>query len=92
MTAYVGTTWDTVVYREVSPFWKIDSKSAPTITFHGSLDPIVAVYQSRNHHGKLQSLGVKNELHEYPTFHGFDQRQIDDVMRTFITFVQGSIN
>ena len=88
LTEYVGKTWDTVAYREVSPFWKIDSNSAPTITFHGSLDPIVPVYQSRYLHGKLQSLNVKNELHEYPAFHSFDVGQSEDVMKKMITFMK----
>jgi len=88
LTEYVGKPWDTVAYREVSPFWKIDSNSSPTITFHGSLDPIVPAYQSRYLHGKLQTLGVKNELHEYPAFHGFDQGQTDDAMRKMIAFIQ----
>jgi len=92
LTEYVGKPWDTIAYREVSPFWKIDSKSTPTITFHGSLDPIVPVYQSRYLHGKLQILGVKNELHEYPTFHGFDQGQTDDAMRKMIDFMKRTLN
>ena len=91
LTEYVGKTWDTEAYREVSPFWKIDSKSAPTITFHGSLDPIVPVYQSRYLHGKLQTLGVKNELHEYPAFHGFDAGQSEDVMKKMIMFMKNYV-
>jgi acetyl esterase/lipase len=88
LTEYVGKTWDTLAYREVSPFWKIDSNSVPTITFHGSLDPIVPVYQSRYLHGKLQSLNVKNELHEYPAFHSFDAGQSEDVINKMITFMK----
>jgi acetyl esterase/lipase len=88
LTEYVGKSWDTTAYATVSPITYIQSKTPPTITFHGSLDPIVPMYQSRYLHGKLQSLNVKNELHEYPAFHSFDAGQSEDVINKMITFMK----
>jgi acetyl esterase/lipase len=86
LTEYVGKSWDTTAYKAVSPFWNISSSSQPTITFHGSLDPIVPVYQSQWMNGKLNSLKVTNQYHEYLAFHSFDNTQSDDVVNKMVKF------
>jgi acetyl esterase/lipase len=86
LTEYVGQSWDTTAYKAVSPYWNVQSRTQPTIIFHGSLDPIVPVYQSQWMHGKLDKLGVKNQYHEYLAFHSFDNAQSDDVINKLITF------
>jgi acetyl esterase/lipase len=65
LTEYVGQPWDTTAYKAVSPYWNITNSSQPTILFHGNLDPIVPVYQSQWMQGKLNTLNVTNQYHEY---------------------------
>jgi acetyl esterase/lipase len=86
LTEYVGQPWDTTSYNAVSPFWNVSSSSKPTIIFHGNLDPIVPVYQSQWMQGKLNSLGVPNQYHEYIAFHSFDNNQSDDVINKLVAF------
>jgi acetyl esterase/lipase len=88
LTEYVGQSWDTTAYKAVSPYWNVDSTSQPLIAFHGNLDPIVPVYQSQWMHGKLNSLSVTNEYHEYLAFHSFDAAQADDVTDKLVEFFQ----
>ena len=52
------------------------------------MDPSVPVYQNSYLHGKLHSLHVKNELHEYPAFHSFDAGQSEDVIMKMIIFIK----
>lgn len=91
LTEYVGQPWDTIAYKAVSPYWNISSTSQPTIIFHGSLDPVVPVYQSQWMHGKLNSLGVINEYHEYIAFHSFDNNQSDEVITKLVVFFKQHI-
>jgi dipeptidyl aminopeptidase/acylaminoacyl peptidase len=86
LAEYVGQSWDSLVYKSVSPYWQVKSTSAPTILFHGNLDPIVPVYQSQWLNGKLNVLGVNHQYHEYIAFHGFDNNQSDDVMNKLVAF------
>lgn len=86
LTEYVGKPWDTTAYKEVSPYWNINQYTPPTILFHGSLDPIVPVYQSQWMKSKLTSAGIPNEYHEYLAFHSFDNTQSDDVIQKMVTF------
>lgn len=86
LTEYVGKSWDTTAYKAVSPFWNVNTNSQPTIIFHGNLDPVVPVYQSQWMNGKLNSLGVNNQYHEYVAFHNFDNAQSDDVINKLVTF------
>jgi len=92
LTEYVGQTWDATVYESVSPYWNITSNSQPTILFHGNIDPIVPVYQSQWMNGKLNTLNVTHEYHEYIAFHGFDATQSDDVISKLVTFFKAHIN
>jgi acetyl esterase/lipase len=91
LTEYVGMPWDSAAYSAVSPYWNVTQNSQPTILFHGSLDPIVPVYQSQWMHGKLNTLGVTNEYHEYLAFHAFDANQNNDVMNKLVAFFQNHI-
>jgi acetyl esterase/lipase len=68
LAEYVGQTWDSAEYANVSPYWQVKSHSAPTILFHGNLDPIVPNYQSQYMHNKLNQLGVPNQFHTYVAF------------------------
>ncbi|HMP98780.1 MAG TPA: alpha/beta hydrolase [Cyclobacteriaceae bacterium] len=86
LTEYVGQSWDTTAYKAVSPYWNVNSSTQPTIIFHGSLDPIVPVYQSQWMRGKLNGLGVTNQYHEYLAFHSFDNTQSNDVINKLIAF------
>jgi len=86
LSEYVGQSWDTIAYKAVSPFWNVSKNTQPTILFHGSLDPIVPVYQSRWMHGKLNDLEVVNEYHEYLAFHSFDDTQSSDVLNKIVIF------
>lgn len=86
LTEYVGQSWDAVAYKEVSPYWNVNSTSQPTIIFHGNLDPIVPVYQSQRMNGKSNTLGVPNQYYEYIAFHSFDDTQSDDVLTKLVAF------
>jgi acetyl esterase/lipase len=86
LAEYVGQPWDSLAYKEVSPYWAAKNTSPPTILFHGNLDPIVPVYQSQWMHGKLGGIGLTHQYHEYIAFHGFDDAQNDDVIKKTITF------
>lgn len=88
LSEYVGQTWDTTVYKSVSPYWNINNKSQPIILFHGNLDPIVPVYQSQWMNSKLNALGVTHQYHEYIAFHSFDNTQSDDVINKLVAFFQ----
>ncbi|MCS6935191.1 MAG: alpha/beta hydrolase [Chitinophagales bacterium] len=86
LAEYVGQPWDSAAYAAVSPYWQATASSQPTIAFHGSLDPIVPVYQSRWMNGRLNLLGVPNQLHEYVAFHAFDYNQSQDVANKLVSF------
>jgi len=86
LTEYVGQPWDSTLYESVSPYWNITSSSQPTILFHGNLDPIVPVYQSQWMNGKLNTLNVTHEYHEYIAFHSFDNVQSEDVINKLVSF------
>jgi acetyl esterase/lipase len=91
LTEYVGKSWDTTAYATVSPVTYIRSSTPPTITFHGSLDPIVPMYQSQYLHGLLTASGVPNAFHQYLAYHGFDNAQSDDVAKKMVTFMKSHI-
>jgi len=92
LTEYVGQTWDDAVYESVSPYWNISSTSQPTILFHGNIDPIVPVYQSQWMNGKLNTLNVTHEYHEYFALHGFDNTQSEDIISKLVSFFKIHIN
>lgn len=86
LAEYVGQTWDSAAYKAVSPYWNVSTTTQPTILFHGSLDPIVPVYQSQWMNGRLSTFGVPHTYHEYLAFHGFDTAQSDDVLNKLVAF------
>ena len=92
LAEYVGQPWDSLAYKAVSPYWQVKSTSAPTIIFHGNLDPIVPVYQSQWLNGKLNTLGVSHQYHEYIAFNSFDNTQSDDVMNKLVAFFKTYLN
>jgi dipeptidyl aminopeptidase/acylaminoacyl peptidase len=83
---YVGKSWDTTLYKSLSPYWNVSSLTPPTISFHGNLDPVVPVYHSQWLHTRLRSFGVPSEYHEYVAFHSFDGNQADDVVNKLVAF------
>ena len=83
---YAGATWDTTLYKSISPYSQVSAESVPTLLFHGSFDPIVPLYQSQWMHGRLNQLGVPSALHEYPAFHSFDANQSADVCQKTVAF------
>lgn len=85
---YIGQTWDPEVYKTVSPYWYITSSTQPTITFHGKLDPIVPIQQSRLLHSKLEANSVENEYYEYNAYHSFNATQSRDVTQKLVKFFQ----
>jgi acetyl esterase/lipase len=92
LSEYVGQPWDSTAYRAVSPYWQVSETSQPTILFHGSLDPIVPVYQSQWMSGKLNTLGVPHQYHEYFAFHSFDTNQNNDVVNKLVAFFQQHVD
>jgi len=86
LAEYVGQPWDTLVYGQVSPFYEVKAGSPPSILFHGSLDPIVPVYQSQWMHARLDSLQVPNAYHEYFAFQSFDAAQNEDAVNKTVQF------
>lgn len=86
LAEYVGQKWDSTAYAQVSPLQRITSSTPPTIIFHGNLDPIVPIYQSRRLNTELAQKGVAKEFHEYIAFHGFDANQRTDVTKKMVAF------
>ncbi len=91
LATYVGQPWDTAVYDGVSPYWNVDANSQPTIIFHGTLDPIVPLYQSQWMSNKLDGLNVTNEYYEYLAFHSFDNNQTNDIMNKLVPFFKANL-
>ena len=91
LAEYVGQPWDTLAYGLVSPFYEVKAGSPPSILFHGSLDPIVPVYQSQWMHARLDSLQVPNAYHEYFAFHSFDAAQNEDAVLKTVQFFRNHL-
>lgn len=89
---YAGATWDTTLYKSISPYSRVAVGSVPTILFHGSLDPIVPLYQSQWMHGRLNQMGIPTAFHEYPAFHSFDANQSADVCQKTVAFFKAHFN
>ncbi len=91
--AFFGKGRDAIpqAFREASPSLHVDSKSAPTLIVHGTLDDIVPLDQSRKFHQALAKAGVETKLVELEgEGHGFiqpeNQRRWLDEMGRFLTF------
>ena len=61
-------------YREASPIAHVDSRTAPTLILHGTVDKVVPVDQSRRFAAALREAKVEVRYVEMPSArHGFDQ-------------------
>ncbi len=54
------------LYRSASPIFNIDRETVPFLIFHGALDPLVPVEQSRRFVTELQKNGVPATYIEFP--------------------------
>jgi acetyl esterase/lipase len=88
LAEYVGQTWDSAAYAQVSPLDRVQANTPPTIIFHGNLDPIVPFYQSQWLNAELGKKGVAKEFHEYFAFHSFDATQRADVIKKMTAFLK----
>ncbi len=58
-----------------SPIFNIDRETVPFLIFHGALDPLVPVEQSRRFVAELQKNGVPATYVEFPDEgHGIEKR------------------
>ena len=61
-------------YRDASPLYHIDKRSAPFLIFHGGRDKTVPIDQSRRFDKALREAGIESQLVVYPDEgHGFQQ-------------------
>lgn len=90
---YVGAYWDASLYQSLSPFHIVSNANyVPTITFHGTADFIVPIYQSQFFVNKLNALNLANEYYEYPgQGHGFDATHYNDCIAKTITFFKNHL-
>lgn len=90
---YTGTYWNDSLYKSLSPYNLVNSTNyKPTITFHGTWDLIVPLYNSQRFHGLLDSLGLANEYYQYEAQgHGFDTVHIKDCMQKTILFFKSKM-
>ncbi len=65
-TIYTGTEAktkaDTLLWKQASPFWMVQSTSVPTLLVQGDHDPLVPARHAEEMKVKLDSLGVVNKL------------------------------
>ena len=59
-------------YFQSSPINFVVAGSAPTITFQGTIDPLVPASQQTALHAKLNQVGVPNQIKTYFAGHGWD--------------------
>ncbi|MBL7747860.1 MAG: alpha/beta hydrolase [Chitinophagaceae bacterium] len=70
MPLFPASATATQRYKDCSPQYQATASSAPTIFFHGDLDPVVYIDQSTGMFAKLGTLGVDRKMITYPfTFH-----------------------
>lgn len=66
---YVGTglssTYDTIKYKEGSPYWMVNNTSVPTMLIHGTDDIGVPYSNAVKMKARLDSLGVKSAFHTF---------------------------
>jgi acetyl esterase/lipase len=83
---YLGKPWDSTLYASNSPYRNVSAQSVPTIIFHGTLDPVVPIYQSQWYSGELGKYNVSKAYHEYVDFHGFNDANYNDCVKKAVTF------
>ena len=60
------------MYKDASPLYFVDKKSAPTLIFHGTADPLVPIDQSQVFYDALQKAGIASEFVKFEgEGHGF---------------------
>lgn len=91
LTIYNGESWNTTLYSANSPLAVVNAQSKPTIIFHGTLDPIVPLYQSQLLKGKLNTLNVPYEYKEYLDFHGFNETNTSDAVERAVSFFKAHL-
>lgn len=91
LTKYNNSVWNQLLYESNSPYSVVTAQSKPTIILHGSLDAVVPVYQSQWMRGRLNTLGVPNEYHEYIDGHGFNNSNTSDAMDKTVTFLKNHL-
>lgn len=87
---YTGEFWNPTLYQSLSPYHLLTSSPTtylPTITFHGTLDPIVPIYHSQWFKAKQIELGLDYEYYPYEgEFHGFSAAKNIDAMNKTVAF------
>ncbi len=86
MTKITGSAWNESLYKNNSPNYRAHKDAPPTIIFHGTLDPVVPLYQSQWLRGRLNELKVPNEYYEYIDFHGFTMENYNDCVEKCVRF------
>ncbi len=87
LKTYTGTFWDTTIYKLHSPHRQLSvSQNTPTIIFHGTLDPVVPIYQSQWLKAKLEDLSIPYQYVEYVDFHGFNEQNNSDCIKKTVAF------
>lgn len=63
-------------FRDASPIFRIDAHTVPFLIFHGSIDPLVPVDQSRRFDAALRKAGIESKLIIFEgEGHGFGQKE-----------------
>ncbi len=82
-----GGSYDDGLYRSASPLEALAANVPPTTIFHGTLDFVVPIRQSRQLKSRLDALNIPAEYKEYIAFHGFNDGDNNDcVTRSTIFF------
>jgi len=79
------------VYANASVLAHVDTKSPPTIIFHGTADPIVPIRESDSLHVKLKNANVPVSYITYPgKGHGWRGNEILDTYNKAIAFIKAN--
>jgi acetyl esterase/lipase len=78
------------LYKEASPVHHVTGDDAPFLIFHGTIDPLVPIAQSRILHKALTAAGVKSKLIEFEgEGHGLNKPANNETLATeSITFLR----
>lgn len=81
-------TEDPKPFREASPIFHIDAKTAPFLIFHGTVDNIVPLEQSQILHAALQKAGVESKLITFDgEGHAFTKKEnIETMLKEAVAF------
>ena len=64
------------LYRDASPLYHIDRQTSPFLIFHGAIDELVSVDQSRRFYQALLQAGIEATYIEFPDEgHGFSKKE-----------------